>query len=338
VIDVELIIFTLVSSLTAIIAAGLAVRERLRRKADIAVLKHRAEELANVNEELRLTHLDLKEQHREVRLANVEVQMQNSQLKAISDDRLMLLGIVSHDLKNPLTAIQGLSEAMTSMELSPEEYKEYAAVILDSSYRMNNLVRGFLDLTRIESGNIQFETIILNIADTVQALVGQYRHTAAQKRIAICIEREEGTDYSVLADESSSQQVIENILSNAVKYSPHGTTVTVRITIKQNVGGGAVLFKEDLERFDEMTNEAHQSYVRIEICDEGPGLSTDDKLKLFGKFARLSARPTGGEDSTGLGLAIVKTLVEAMDGRVWCESELGKGASFVVELPRYMGS
>lgn len=330
-----LIILSLFSGLAAIIATGFAVREHLRRQADIAVLKRRAEELADVNEELRLTHLDLERQHREVRLAHVEVQMQNSQLQAISDDRLMLLGMVSHDLKNPLTAIQGLAEAMTSVELSAEEYKEYAAIILDSSYRMNNLVRGFLDLSRIESGSIQLETIVFNIVDTVQALVEQYHHIAAQKRIGICIERAEDIDYSVVADESSSQQVIENILSNAVKYSPHGTTVTVRVSVKQNVGGGAVLFKEDLERFDEMTNESHQSYVRIEFCDEGPGLSTEDKLKLFGKFARLSARPTGGEDSTGLGLAIVKTLVEAMKGRVWCESELGKGATFVVELPRH---
>jgi signal transduction histidine kinase len=99
------------------------------------------------------------------------------------------------------------------------------------------------------------------------------------------------------------------------------------------------LFKEDFERLEELTHleeltqDAPQLYVRIEVIDEGPGLSTADKLKLFGKFARLSARPTGGEDSTGLGLAIVKTLVEAMRGRVWCESELGKGATFVVELP-----
>jgi signal transduction histidine kinase len=69
------------------------------------------------------------------------------------------------------------------------------------------------------------------------------------------------------------------------------------------------------------------------VQDEGAGLSEEDKAKLFGKFARLSARPTGGEHSTGLGLSIVKKLVEAMNGRVWCESELGKGATFTVELP-----
>jgi signal transduction histidine kinase len=79
--------------------------------------------------------------------------------------------------------------------------------------------------------------------------------------------------------------------------------------------------------------QSSEGVVRVEVQDEGPGLSDEDKKKLFGKFARLSAQPTGGEHSTGLGLSIVKKLVEAMHGRVWCESELGKGATFIVELP-----
>jgi signal transduction histidine kinase len=76
-----------------------------------------------------------------------------------------------------------------------------------------------------------------------------------------------------------------------------------------------------------------KKYIRIEIEDQGPGITEADMKKLFGKFARLSAQPTGGEHSTGLGLSIVKKLVEAMNGRVWCESEPGKGAKFIVELP-----
>jgi signal transduction histidine kinase len=76
------------------------------------------------------------------------------------------------------------------------------------------------------------------------------------------------------------------------------------------------------------------SFVRIEVQDEGPGISDEDMKRLFGKFARLSAQPTGGEHSTGLGLSIVKKMVEAMHGHVWCESELGAGARFIVELPK----
>lgn len=331
-----LITVTALSSLLAAFAILFAVRERLRRRADNQIFRRRAEELADLHEQLRLAHLNLEEQHHEVRLANVEIQEHNAQLHTVSEERLMILGMVSHDLKNPLTAIQGLAEAMTMTELAPEDYKEYAAIILESSYRMNHLLRGFLDLSRIESGSVRLDAITLNVGDVVQALISQYRHAADKKLITIREQMQDGVDYSVVADESATQQVIENLLSNAVKYSPHGTTVTVRISVNQNLSGGAVLFKEDLDRLDEITNQSQKSYTRIEVCDEGPGLTTDDKLKLFSKFSRLSARPTGGEDSTGLGLAIVKTLVEAMNGRVWCESELGKGATFIVELPSHL--
>jgi signal transduction histidine kinase len=326
-------------SLIALISIFVLLRERNLRKRDFVVFSNRAEELADVNEQLRLAHFDLEQQHRELRLANIEIQTQNAQLQAVSEERLMILGMVSHDLKNPLTAIQGLAEAMTAAPLTSEEYQEYATVILDSSYRMNNLVRGFLDLSRLESGMIRLESVSFNVAAIVESLVEQYQHIATKKRITILTEIDTGSECIVHADESSTLQVIENLLSNAVKYSPHSTTVKVRLFVEQNLGAGAVLFKEDFERLEELTHleeltqDAPQLYVRIEVIDEGPGLSTADKLKLFGKFARLSARPTGGEDSTGLGLAIVKTLVEAMRGRVWCESELGKGATFVVELP-----
>jgi len=93
-----------------------------------------------------------------------------------------------------------------------------------------------------------------------------------------------------------------------VKYSPPGQSIHVRLT-------------------------ASAELVRCEVQDQGPGLSAEDHQKLFGKFARLSAKPTGGEPATGLGLSIVKRMVEAMNGQVWCESELGHGARFVVQFP-----
>ena len=101
---------------------------------------------------------------------------------------------------------------------------------------------------------------------------------------------------------------MDNLISNAVKYSPKGKSIFVRV---REVEGR----------------------VRAEVQDEGPGISAEDRKRLFGKFARLTARPTAGEHSTGLGLAIVKRLVESMQGEVRCESELGQGATFIVELP-----
>jgi two-component system, sensor histidine kinase and response regulator len=104
-------------------------------------------------------------------------------------------------------------------------------------------------------------------------------------------------------------QILDNLLSNGLKYSPMGKNLYLRLIKTEQV-------------------------IRCEIQDEGPGLSLEDQQKLFSKFTRLTPKPTQGEHSTGLGLYIVKKLVEAMKGKVWCETELGRGATFIIEFPR----
>jgi signal transduction histidine kinase len=123
-----------------------------------------------------------------------------------------------------------------------------------------------------------------------------------------------------MADRGAVSQVFENLLSNALKFSPSGTTVTL-----------VARYSEDNSTC--CGDGSSPGCIRVEVRDEGPGLDAEDMAKLFGKFARLSAQPTGGEHSTGLGLSIVKRLVEGMQGRIWCESEREKGAVFIVELP-----
>jgi signal transduction histidine kinase len=122
---------------------------------------------------------------------------------------------------------------------------------------------------------------------------------------------------AVWANYNGIVQVLDNIISNAVKYSPPHKNVWVAV------------------REFSTSLDAHMplSVVQFVVRDEGPGFTDDDKRRMFGKFARLSARPTGGEHSTGLGLSIAKKIIEAMDGQVWCESEVGNGATFYVELP-----
>ncbi|MBE9561968.1 MAG: HAMP domain-containing histidine kinase, partial [Proteobacteria bacterium] len=140
-----------------------------------------------------------------------------------------------------------------------------------------------------------------------QTIVQNYLRPAEDKNIEIRFNFVEES-YQILADESAIFQVLDNLVSNAIKYSPHGKTVYLTLS-KIN------------------------DKVRCEIRDEGPGLNEKDLSKLFGKFARLTPRPTGDEHSTGLGLFIVKKLVEVMQGNVWCKSELGRGTIFIAEFP-----
>jgi signal transduction histidine kinase len=186
------------------------------------------------------------------------------------------------------------------------ELNQCAGRIRETAGRMIEMVQNLLDANRIERGEMKLEVAPTDLAALVSSVIENQRPRATAKQQQLYLEAIAGP-VPALVDAEIMVQVLENLVSNAIKYSPSGKSIFVR-----------------LSRFEDA--------VRLEVRDEGPGLSAEDQKKLFGKFARLSAKPTGGEHSTGLGLSIVKKMVEAMHGRVWCESNLGKGAVFIVEL------
>jgi signal transduction histidine kinase/ligand-binding sensor domain-containing protein len=248
-----------------------------------------------------------------------ELHEQNTQLLDLNTEKNEFLGIVAHDLKNPISTIRGLTDIMldSSFAIDADEQLRLLNIISTSTERMLKLVTNLLDINRFERGATSFALVRLNLAPLISAILQNYREQAAAKNITL--HREILTATSVYADEEAMVQILDNLISNAVKYSPQGKNVFVEI-------------KEQGTRNKEQ-DVSPAPCCLILVRDEGPGISAEDMKKLFGKFARLSARPTGGEHSTGLGLSIVKKMVEAMNGRVWCESELGKGATFIVELP-----
>ncbi|MCU0427698.1 MAG: sensor histidine kinase [Candidatus Kapabacteria bacterium] len=237
-----------------------------------------------------------------------ELQQRNTDLAALNDEKTELMSIVAHDLKNPIGAVRSLADLVHSGFVEAEQVPEITEKIVGTADRMLELVTNLLDINRLEEGKMMFHVVEFDIAPLVVSTIEQYRTPAEAKYITLHYSSQ-ATASLVFADEQATRQVLDNIISNAVKYSPHGKNVFVRV-------------------------KASTEGVRVEVQDEGEGISVGEMTKLFGKFARLSARPTGGEHSTGLGLSIVKKMVEAMNGRVWCESELGKGATFIVELPK----
>jgi signal transduction histidine kinase len=233
----------------------------------------------------------------------------NEQLVYLNQEKNEFLGIAAHDLKNPLSAIKGLAEEIEEAfdDMEADEVVEYAQKIRQASQKMFGLITNLLDVNAIESGKMNVELSNVDIQPIVANLTQHYSRPAEAKGIKIHFESPQ-TSYVAYVDENTAHQILDNLISNAVKYSPPNKDVFVRL----------------LHRDDK---------IRCEIQDQGPGLSEEDKQKLFGKFNRLTAKPTGGEHSTGLGLFIVKKLIEAMHGDVWCESTLGHGACFIVELP-----
>ncbi|MBD1210623.1 MAG: hypothetical protein H9535_19500 [Ignavibacteria bacterium] len=277
-------------------------------------------ELEANNREIHQQHGILEEQAREIEMVNTTLHEKNHLLEHLNHEKNEFLGIVAHDLKNPITSIKLIASMMQRYrdKITGDDVMKQMQKVEFTATRMEEIVTNLLDINAIESGALSLKSIECDIADTLKAIVEQYRMQADAKGITLIYDNVSSA--RVIVDPIRAWEVLDNLLSNAIKYSPLGKTIWMTITMKNRNKGT-------------QSEAASQHSVQISIRDEGPGVSEEDMAKLFGKFARLSARPTAGEQSTGLGLSIVKKLVEAMNGKVWCESELGKGATFIVELP-----
>jgi signal transduction histidine kinase len=170
------------------------------------------------------------------------------------------------------------------------------------------MIRNLLDVEALEAGTRRLHPERIELGNALRESLSTFEPAARRKSITLHhAEAEPGL--AARADRSAFRQICDNLVSNAVKYSPSGGSIRLA------------------------SARAADGRVRLSVRDAGPGIRADEQERLFQRYTCLSARPTGGEASTGLGLSIVKELVERMDGRVWCESEPGRGATFLVELP-----
>ena len=250
----------------------------------------------------------LKVQYEEINNQKEQIESINKSLVELNEEKNDLIGIVAHDLKSPLNQVSGMLEIMKLMiKDQPAEWQSYTAQIEKSTTRLKKMVTKILDVNAIESKTLNVTLEKINITHLLDEIVNRFVDMAVKKDIAIKKEFESGIP-SIESDMGYVSEVLENLMSNAIKYSPLGK----QVTIKLNQAAG---------------------YVRIEFIDQGQGISQKDMKHLFGKYHKLTARPTAGEDSTGLGLSIVKKYISALNGKVWCESEEGKGSDFIVELP-----
>ena len=246
---------------------------------------------------------------RSVELANAlaDAQKQKQIAEQANATKTELLGIAAHDLRNPLQAIMSYSELIRGMPDDPEAVVKMTDIIFESSNRMVALIRDLLQTSAIEQGKVSLRKREVDLSAVASSVIDRLKPSANRKKIGITMDAK--TKFKILGDEERITDIVENLLSNAIKYSPAGKDVSIEIA-------------------------RHNGHAILTITDEGLGISTEEIPKLFGKFQKLSARPTGGETSTGLGLSIVKSLVELHDGKVWAESKgENKGTKFIVELP-----
>ncbi|HEX5223355.1 MAG TPA: HAMP domain-containing sensor histidine kinase [Verrucomicrobiae bacterium] len=242
-----------------------------------------------------------------MREALSKLETSNEQLARLSQEKTDFLGIAAHDLKNPLTVIIGSAELL-KLNVPPDQVAKLSENIAGAGQRMFQLIKDLLDANAIEQGRFTSNLQRCDLRAIAAECVANNRTHAVRKEISIVAES--GAPIWSRADRNATMQVLDNLISNALKYSPPKTTVHIRAFVEHG-------------------------FARVAVKDRGPGISEADQRKLFGKFTRLSARPTGGESSTGLGLSIAKKLAEAMCGSVACQSVLGEGATFILSLPAW---
>jgi two-component system sensor histidine kinase/response regulator len=228
-----------------------------------------------------------------------------AQLQAAQQLKDRLFRIASHDLKSPLSNV-ALAE-MLLRQIVPEDptVTEILDTLRLTTENMNHVIEEFLDMAATQSGSIDIHLEPVSVQEVVMEVAAAYSITAQKKDIALNLADLPGM---VLADRARYVQVLNNLVSNAIKYSPPGSTVT-------------------------LWAEIQQGFVRTYVADQGAGIPPHERERLFTEFGKLSTRPTGGESSTGLGLWIVKHMATLQGGAVGVECPPEGGSIFWVDLP-----
>ncbi len=264
----------------------------------------------------RIRQLNLKQEELrllvEERTKALQAEKENSErqrqiAEEASEFKTELIGVAANELRTPLKSISDFTAMLLNGQVPLHLQVQYLNIIRDLANRMTVTVDKLLDSSLIGVESLVLRKRDISLKGLAELAVLRHQDLAAKKsqRIELSVK----SNALIYGDEDRLTEMVGQLISNAIKYSPFGSTIWVTVSEENHVG-------------------------RIEVRDEGQGLSEEDKFLMFRKFQRLSAQPTGGETSVGLGLALVKRIVDLHSGKVWAESEgKGKGATFIVELP-----
>ncbi|MGM0369928.1 MAG: ATP-binding protein, partial [Bacillota bacterium] len=237
-----------------------------------------------------------------LRVVGVHVDITNK--KELDNIKSDLISTVSHEIRTPLSSVLGFTELLLERDLSAEKQRKYLEMIHRESNRLKNLINDFLDIQRIESGNHQLNLEEIDLEQLITEVISLYEvHDSHQFIISLPDE-----ELNIRADYNKLKQVVTNLVSNAVKYSPGGSKIKVIV-------------------------EEKGDSVRVTVEDDGIGIAKADQKNLFTKFYRTKSSTVNQIEGTGLGLAICKKIIEAHQGEIGVESELERGSSFYFTIP-----
>jgi signal transduction histidine kinase len=246
-------------------------------------------------------------QKRQLEAYNRELLRTNEILRRTLEEKSRLLGMAAHDLKNPLFGIRALSEILLETEPLPEKRERKLDLIRQSADETLHLIDDLLS-TAANAAQRDWAPEPIDLAGLTQWVVRGFEPQAERKEQTLSCTVDPDGPCTVRGDRRKLREAVSNLVGNALKYSPPGEGVDVRV-------------------------DRRDGAVQVAVSDDGPGLSERDQQRMFAPFQRLSPEPTGGEGSSGLGLYIVKQIVDQHEGTIEVESAPGEGSTFVLSLP-----
>ncbi len=244
-----------------------------------------------------------------------ELEEANNRLKELDKLKDNFLSTVSHELRTPLTSIKSFTEILLNYQEDEATQKEFLGIINQESDRLTRLINDFLDLSKIQSGRVQWQTGEVSVQEAIDAAVMATGALISEANLKLSIDIEPDLP-PVLCDRDRLVQVLTNLLGNAQKFTPAGGKIDVRARLSKSDG---VQAKADM--------------VLVSVADTGIGIAPENHQRIFQKFSQVGDTLRDRPQGTGLGLAICKEIVEHYGGRIWFESEPGKGSTFFFTLP-----
>ncbi|MCU0419758.1 MAG: ATP-binding protein [Cyclobacteriaceae bacterium] len=252
--------------------------------------------------------IQIEEQRKNIETKNEQLQKRNEQLMTLDEEKNNLIKILAHDLRAPIHHVQGLTQLLQMTALTDRETKDITQKIQEAATRLNKMITNILDIDALERDRAEFSLEAVSLQEVLEKTRQEFEEPARQK--SICLTTEVPATLPLVQGHGVYlMQVVENLVSNAIKFTPSGKNVWVRAW-------------------------EGPTHVSVAVADEGPGLAPEEIPLLFKKFQRLSARPTAGEPSTGLGLFIVKEYTERMGGKITVQSAPGTGTVFTLAVSR----